>query len=467
MNICQLSCPSRIGERKIGSPYDSHSTDTETETLVALQTGITTHDLIRAIRFKQGGRTVYSFTVSPDELTYLVSEPDPDVPVESNREIRPKHAEEFGEYFANTPTWIIPSILLRTRKPLEFEIESEEGNSAFGAIKIPRGSNFEVYTLDGQHRTLGFFMAKRRLSSERESAVEALYAAKRTYPGTASERLAQERLDAINASIKRFQDERIAIQLYVEADPQSYRQMFFDIADNALGITAAVRARFDSRKAVNRALPEILEHPLIKTRHERERDSVKMSSPNFLTIKEIADMAKNVVKGYYGRMSRGDNLTMDEHMIATTTKEFLDDLIEAFQPLKSLELGHITPQQLRETSLLGAPRFLRILSGVYYNLRSPLHGNRRREDVVKFMRLLAPHVSSDGNPVYPGSIWLERFEEGTFIEGENDVTTNVPLVTKALHEITEWEVLPPDFLLAPPAPRPQPEAAEGFESDEL
>ena len=38
----------------------------------------------------------------------------------------------------------------------------------------------------------------------------------------------------------------------VEDDSTAYKQMFFDIADNALGITSSVRARFDSRKVVNR-----------------------------------------------------------------------------------------------------------------------------------------------------------------------------------------------------------------------
>ncbi len=52
---------------------------------------------------------------------------------------------------------------------------------------------------------------------------------------------------------QRFVDEHIAVQIYVEARPQAYEQMLFDVADNALGINQAVKARFDSRKVLVRS----------------------------------------------------------------------------------------------------------------------------------------------------------------------------------------------------------------------
>lgn len=421
---------------------------------------LSTHDVLYASRFKQGGRTVYSLDLSPLQLTALVPRPNPDVPVESNREIRPKHAEEFGDYFIENEAWVIPGIILRTTEPLKFVVDKDEHSTQFGELHLPRTASFEIYTLDGQHRTLGFFMARDKLAARREQAVEALHAAKRQYDGAEPVHSAEERLAGIDKVIKRFETERFAVQIYVEADPQAYRQMFYDIADNALGITAAVRARFDSRKVINRALPEIVEHPLLKGKLELESDRLPVDSPKFLSYKNVVEIAKNVIKGFYGRMSRNDNLTMQERHITEEVHTFLDSLARSFPQLKSLEIGNVTPEQLRETSLLASPRFLRLLAGVFHELRDPVKKARRPEQIEAFFKKLAPHASAEGGPVYEGTIWLEHMPEGCFTDGINDTSIHADQIANIYRTLLEWEVLGPDFLDAPPPPRPVEEADE-------
>ena len=67
-------------------------------------------------------------------------------------------------------------------------------------------------------------------------------------------------MKTLNDQRARFDRERTSLQIFIEDDQAAYKQMFFDIADNALGITSSVRARFDSRKVVNRSLEDVMKH---------------------------------------------------------------------------------------------------------------------------------------------------------------------------------------------------------------
>ena len=77
----------------------------------------------------------------------------------------------------------------------------------------------------------------------------------------------------IEGQRRRLGDERLGVQILVENDPIRYEQMFYDVAENALGITSAVKVRFDSRKMVNRTLDPLLKHPLL-------RDRVNLTGPH-------------------------------------------------------------------------------------------------------------------------------------------------------------------------------------------
>lgn len=66
--------------------------------------------------------------------------------------------------------------------------------------------------------------------------------------------------------------ERISLQVFVEDDGVAYKQMFFDIADNTLGITSSVRARFDNRKIVNRCVEDVIRYALLAGRVDLEQD---------------------------------------------------------------------------------------------------------------------------------------------------------------------------------------------------
>ncbi len=56
--------------------------------------------------------------------------------------------------------------------------------------------------------------------------------------------------------------------------------MFVDVADNAKGISSAVRARFDNYRVANRTLGDIAEHPMLAAC--RRIRSVIAKNPKFM-----------------------------------------------------------------------------------------------------------------------------------------------------------------------------------------
>jgi hypothetical protein len=94
------------------------------------------------------------------------------------------------------------------------------------------------------------------------------------------------------------------MQIFVEDVQTEFQQMFYDIANNALGITASVQARFDTRKIANRVLQDVLLHPLLMDRVDLENDRLGRTNPNLLTAKHVADLVRILAVGLEGRISR-------------------------------------------------------------------------------------------------------------------------------------------------------------------
>lgn len=429
-----------------------------TQSKSVVPSGYSTSDTYFATRFKQGGRTVYSLDLSPMQvIKNLVTRPDPARPVESNRAIRPKHAQGFADYFREHADWVIPGILLRGPTKFKFDITNEVEGTQFGILEIDRSASRDINILDGQHRILGFFLAYEQILVEMDEQRGNIQKALRQDPDGASSIPFREALAELEAQHKRLETERVAIQLYIEADPTAYRQMFFDISDNALGITASVRSRFDSRKVLNRALPMILEHPLLVGRVDMENDRVNRKSAEFLTAKNVVDISRCALVGFKGRVGSEMERSLNERPVARRATDFLEVAIDAFPPLAALSLGQLLPTKLRQTSLLGSPAFLRILAGVYYELVDAKVGREwPRERVVEFFSKLAPHVSSDGSPVYPGTIWMDHAPEGAFAPGGLSPIGQRQNLVSLHDEILKWAVAPKlaPFLDELPPPRP-------------
>jgi hypothetical protein len=417
-------------------------------------TGYDTDLRYYATRYKQGGRLVYALDLSLDQVRSLVPRPNPDEPTPGNRAIRPAHAASFARYIREHPDWVSPAMLFRAPNVFKFEAITHVAGAEFGVLSFPRTAAKDVKILDGQHRTLGFYIADETIDADLEKARNHLAAARRVDPQGVVTKEAQERVDELLRQRDRLAHERISLQIFIEDDPAAFKQMFFDIADNALGITASVKARFDTRKVVNRALEDVLEHPLLKGRVDLQSDRIGRGSKYLMTAKHVRELTNAVVVGLDGRVSKRQEATWKESDVAARTKEFLDLLVDTYTPLRAIVLGQLLPDDLRKSSLLGSILTMRILAGVYHDLQGEEH-QWSKADVREYLHRLAPHMEA---PVYPGSIWLERAPEGSFTNGAVSPSGRRQDLKGLKNALVSWALDRETFIDQPPAPRPEPVA---------
>jgi hypothetical protein len=237
-----------------------------------------------------------------------------------------------------------------------------------------------------------------------DKARDVLDVARRVEPAGRAVSDARARIELLESQRRRLEVERMSIQLFVEKSTIEYRQLFYDIAENALGITASVKTRFDFRKVVNRTLDAVTSHRLLEGRVDAERDVVsRKGSPFLVGSKHVAEIIKVIAVGLDGRVSRRQEDELNKESLARNTRNFLDDLVSSFPDLKNFQEAELTPQELRKTSLLGSIAVLKILGGVYYELLK--HHAFDREMIREYFNLLALHM---GGPVRKGSVWINH-----------------------------------------------------------
>jgi hypothetical protein len=418
----------------------------ETPTLTGYATDVT----LFASRYKQGGRTVYSLDLSPSQITSIVTEPDINAVSPGNRAIRPAHAEDFGKYLREREDWVSPSLMLRSPTPFELDVQNEVGPLQFGFLSIPRRSLTDLHIVDGQHRILGMFRAEKAIASDIDKARSALATARRNEgEGGNSEKAQRAQIAKLETERTRLGTEIIHVAVYVEADPASYRQMFFDVADNALGITASVKSRFDSRKVVHRALAATVLHRVLKERVDPEGDRMGRGSPFIMGSKHVAEIIRTVNVGLDGRVSRRQEMEFDETELTARANVFLDLMLDSFPQLQALVLDQINADDLRRTSMLGSVLFFRVLGGAFYELL--VDHAFTPEMIAEFFVKLAPHTSA---PVYKDSIWMSNAPDILFTEGSTAPRGRRQDLKSLKGTLVQWALDKPAFLDAAPAPRP-------------
>lgn len=411
-----------------------------------------------ATRYKQGGRTVFTVAMTPAQIAATVKRPDPLVVNPGNRLIRLKHAQEFANYFIQNDNWVVPGIILRAPNIFEFDMDIEVPDAQFGVMRYAERNQGDIHILDGQHRILGFHIALEVIDDLLDKARSQKATARRQErdadtpndaPAGPLEREAIAEINRLEKIRDRLYEERVSVEIQVTDDLTAYRQMFYDIAENALGITASVKARFDTRKVVNRALPFVLEHPLLVGRVELENDRLPRSSPHFMTAKHVVEVMRVANLGFDGRFGRRSEREMKERSVAKASSDFFDLLIASFPAMKAMELGQLLPERLRQTSLLGSPLFIRILSGVAFELLTK-HG-WDKEQVGDFFAKLAPHV---GAPAHANSIWQKYGPEGAYKMDAISPVGRRQDSRALVDTLVEWALDDPSFLAEEPEPAP-------------
>lgn len=361
---------------------------------------------------------------------------------EGNRRVKEAHARGFGEYVRTKEEWIAPALVLRAPDIFAFEARENVAGTQFGVLAFPKHAREDLRILDGQHRILGIHLAIRGIGDDLEKARSSLAAATRIGESAPVVAAMQEKVDALTTQRERFAQERTTLQIFVEDDQVAYKQMFFDIAENALGITSSVKARFDSRKVVNRALEPVMKHALLRDRVDPEQDRVARNNPNLMGAKSVAEIIRTLAVGIDGRIGRRLEDELDEGELVENTNNFLDVLLEAFPDLAAVADGEKTPQELRQTSLLGSIVVLRVLAGVYADLVGPRY-KFTDDDVVEFFTLLAPHMQA---PVAGNGIWVEHVPNDVFAEGASAPRSRRQDLKQLRDSLVDWAAKEPEWL---------------------
>jgi len=402
--------------------------------------GYSTHDEYFAMRFQQGGRQVYSVDLSVPQLVATLPEPDPDRPQEGNRRINPSHARGFAEYVQERSSWVCPSLLLRAPDgEFEFRLERKIGGTELGVLAIPRLARNSLQILDGQHRILGFHVAWRTITDGVQEDREALTLARKNGPPELVKEV-ERRLKRRLALRERLGQERVSLDVVIVDDPEAYKQVFVDIADNAKGVTRTLSARFDRRKVVHRALPLVIEHPLLKDRVEEEFDRLSSTNPSLLTAKHVADLIRTVQVGVARRISKRLESELEERRVAEDAQRFLDVIEDAFPQLKAIREGELSPPELRRESLLGSATMLRVLAGTYHDLTSAEDDRMTDGEVTDFLAKLASHMDA---PVKEKGAWRAT---GLFMDSGMAPQSSQGDVRKLTSEIVAWAKSPPAWL---------------------
>ncbi|MFE3759477.1 DNA sulfur modification protein DndB [Nocardia tengchongensis] len=360
-----------------------------------------------ALKTTQGERAVYSTRVPLLDLPTILPVPDPSNVDKDNRKVDRLHAKHFGEYLDVKQDWVAPALLARDGGGCVFEPADAEGRVGYLTVPWAIGGIATLRTIDGQHRVLGVSIEKQRIT-EAISAIDRELSRKVSVEKAAKLQADRDRLVERMGRLKR---EYIGVDIYVEPDPIKAQQMFVDVADNAKGISSAVRARFDNDKVANRTLSDVIDHPLLKGRVDTEQDRMTAKNPNLLGAKHVADITRAVIAGAGGRISKKAEQTLTDGEVIEQVKDFLDAISTAFTDLAAITEEDPTTaresddstkaQHLRRTSLLGSVGMLRVLGGVFRQLRA---GDNPAEldDITEFFKRLDPHMAA---PVAETSIW--------------------------------------------------------------
>lgn len=334
--------------------------------------------IVSAHRFRQGGRDVYYFALTMDDLDgFLPQRVDDSVVRDANRRLTPSHAKNIQQYLSEQDNWLLGGLMLGiAEKAVEFEPypdEQDKVNPNFGELRIRSDSHNSLQIFDGQHR--------------RRAIQEVL----RAEP--AGERSA-EKLEALRKA-------SMTIILYVEGDIDTLKQMFVD-ASKTKRIEPNTVTRFDRRDAFNLTAMKIADKSrMFEGRVEMERASVSAPSGCLLAINQLASILKALEVGSRGRVSRERNADymLNRHSLDALydhcliwTDEFIPAAREEYGGLVDGSIDNSDIPKLRTQTFAYNATFLRVLADCY---RVWIAEGRSWQSLADFIRRSSINRGSD------------------------------------------------------------------------
>lgn len=416
-----------------------------------MPSGYSQFDEYIAQKTVQGQRTHYLISMPIEQVTSVLPVPDPDKRLEDNRVIRPGHAKDFANYVRRNERWHCGPLTVRTSSDVvSFEAfkDGQFGFLSIGMLRIPRNTRSAFRIIDGQHRVLGIDTMLKDINEELLDRRAALHNAESVDSLPQVTQVFKNQIDKLKRQLERTQEESLSIDLVIEDSKEEARQIFTDVANNALGISKSVTARFDSRKVVNRALSLVLTDPnapdLLVDHIDQDKDRVFGSNPNLMGAVHLAEIIRTVEVGISGRVGEAMEQTLDERELAKNSEWFFELMTQGFGDLQAIATNEVSAADIREQSLLLSTTMLRVIAGVYHDLK--VDGVADNAIVTFFKKLdkvmKAPIVS--GTPI--GDLWLDATKSEAFTDGATAPGARSQQVKELVSVITEWYHNPPALL---------------------
>ena len=359
---------------------------------------------VPAIRSRQGGRNVYTFTLTCGEVdSKLAVRTDPEVIREANRRYDAKHARTIQHYLNDKSQWVLGALLLAIDDEcVEFDpYPDEHGNpSPVGNLVIYEDANPRVRLFDGQHRRGAMSdLIKQDFIGGLELLERGLADIREEYSSNTGDENLERAISAkeleiaqLQGKFDEFMSESLTVILYGEGNLEGVRQMFSDAA-KAKVQEPNTRAIFDRQDPFNVAANQIMQDSeLLRSRVELERSAVSQTSTRLISINQLATALKTLQFGYYGRASRGKNaqLLNDPAPIVNAGSEFFDEFlpaaVEEFDRLLNGELATEDIPDERMVSFAFNFTVIRVLAGCYHFWYSDNGDWRKLADFLRAQR---------------------------------------------------------------------------------
>ncbi len=403
---------------------------------------------VPATKYRQGGREMFHITVAVAQLPQIVvKRPDPTHVIEGNRRVDANRAKKFGTYLAKSDDWVSPAIIVRApSEEIEFDVlASFEDGTAWGELTIPLHVLTEILLLDGQHRTLGAFLAIDEVNETIRKKRDEIEGAERNGNDDTIPEL-EKKLNDLLRTRERFTKEHLSVDIALVSTDRA-KQMFADINNNAKGVNPDYTTLLDQRLVINRISVELMEdHPLLKGRVEFGQSTrMSPSNPNLMGAKTVADIVRTVHVGISGRIGARveDEMSTNQVEAVDEVRKFLDVLVAGFEDLQAVIDGILDPIELRgeseNRSMIGSATMLRALAGAYHVLTMESDNESdpeplTRSEVEIFFRALAPKLREI--PIEEDDTFWMRTE--AFMPGTSAPQARAGTMNALVKSLVQW-----------------------------
>jgi DNA-sulfur modification-associated len=352
-------------------------------------------------RFNQLTLEEISLHITIDQLTSgFVQRPDVNSKFTHNRAIKLSHAEEFATYLIRgaedtTGKWsvIVPALSLFT-SPIAVQFEEAKGlkggdEVSFGIVQIEKNQPVKIW--DGQHRTLGAYIAVDRLNKQISDAHNAHSKAKAVKDPELKD--LTTKLEELRKVRHRLGAIVIPVAIALETDETRIAELFADVADNAKGINATALARLDQRNVFNRVTSAMFEGvdewTLLLELIDDENASLPKNSRFWTTYRDVASISQIAFLGYGPRWTEQHEtvLALMQDSILGNVRQFFEALSESFPELDDVFTGTIDPVELRgggsRTSLLSSSTTIKALASAWHDLRMGHRWVKKENRIVR------------------------------------------------------------------------------------